>query len=132
MFLLSSKVERVEATAAAIRADVGRILNKNVDHLVLALPCDIRSEESVASLVQTTLDKFKRIDFLVNNGAFTSHVCVPSLRLKLVHATTAGGQFRAPAAKINLKGWDAVVRNNLCVWFLWLDVDTVADKTSSV
>lgn len=86
------KVERVEATAAAIRADVAKILKKNVDHLVLALACDIRSEESVKAMVETTLEKYKKIDFLVNN---------------------AGGQFRAPAEKINLKGWDAVVRNNL-------------------
>jgi NAD(P)-dependent dehydrogenase (short-subunit alcohol dehydrogenase family) len=70
--IIGRKVERVEATAAAIRADVGKQLNRNVDHLVLALPCDIRNEESIAALVQTTLDKYKRIDFLVNNGAYSS------------------------------------------------------------
>lgn len=35
---------------------------------VHAIACDIRNEEQVSNLVDETLAKFKRVDFLVNNG----------------------------------------------------------------
>src|SRR5262249_61073353 len=54
--------------------------------------CDIREPGDVAALVGAVLEKFGRIDLLVNN---------------------AGGQFPAPAETISPKGGDAVVRNNL-------------------
>jgi citronellol/citronellal dehydrogenase len=60
--------------------------------------CDIREEAAVAETVTAILEQFKRIDYLVNN---------------------AGGQFPAPLATINAKGWDAVVRNNLTGGFLF-------------
>ena len=51
----------------------------------------------VKSLVATTLEKFGKIDFLVNNG---------------------GGQFPSLAEDISLNGWNAVIETNLTGTFL--------------
>jgi citronellol/citronellal dehydrogenase len=68
----------------------------------LAVPTDVREPEQVAALVDGALERFARIDVLVNN---------------------AGGQFLAPAEEISLKGWRAVHR---------LAVDAVWDLTRAV
>lgn len=47
--------------------------------------------------MSSALEKFGKIDFLVNN---------------------AGGQFVSPASDIRLKGWNAVVETNLTGTFL--------------
>lgn len=52
----------------------------------LALVCNIRKEEQVNATIQEVLDRFGRLDGLVNNG---------------------GGQFFSPADKITAKGWHA-------------------------
>ncbi len=54
--------------------------------------CDIREPEGVARFVGEVLERFGQIDVLVNN---------------------AGGQFPTPAEAMSLKGWEAVIRNNL-------------------
>ena len=54
--------------------------------------CDIREPDQVARLVDKVLERFGRIDLLVNN---------------------AGGQFPSPAMHISPRGWEAVIRNNL-------------------
>jgi citronellol/citronellal dehydrogenase len=59
--------------------------------------CDIREENKVKETIAAVLARFARLDGLVNN---------------------AGGQFAAPLAQMTLKGWDAVVRNNLTGGFL--------------
>lgn len=59
--------------------------------------CDIRHEDQVLSTVSAVLERFARIDGLVNN---------------------AGGQFAAPLAAITQKGWETVVRTNLTGGFL--------------
>ncbi len=59
---------------------------------VSSIPCDIRKEEDIASLVQFIKERHGRLDILVNN---------------------AGGQFPALAEFINNKGWNAVINNNL-------------------
>src|SRR4029079_5785209 len=68
----------------------------------LAVPTDVREPEQVAALVDRAIERFGRIDVLVNN---------------------AGGQFLAPAEEISLKGWRAVHR---------LAVDAVWDLTRMV
>jgi citronellol/citronellal dehydrogenase len=55
-------------------------------------PCDIREPDQISAFVSQIIDKFGRIDVLINN---------------------AGGQFPCPAATMSPRGWDAVVRNNL-------------------
>ncbi|MCA9604583.1 MAG: SDR family oxidoreductase [Myxococcales bacterium] len=59
---------------------------------VLAATCDIRDPDSVGGFVQAVVDRFGRVDVLVNN---------------------AGGQFPSPAQHLSPKGFEAVVRNNL-------------------
>ena len=58
----------------------------------LAHPTDIRQVDQVDALVKTTLERFGRIDFVVNN---------------------AGGQFPARPSEISDRGWRAVVDLNL-------------------
>jgi len=64
---------------------------------VTPLRCNIRKEDDVKSLVQATLEKYGRIDYLVNNG---------------------GGQFPCPASDMSLKGWNAVIETNLTGTYL--------------
>ena len=78
----SRKPEHLEPTVAAL------------SHLgeVVALPCDIREPDSVAAFVTGVLERFGRIDALVNN---------------------AGGQFPTTAEQLTPRGFEAVIRNNL-------------------
>jgi len=59
---------------------------------VLGLQCNIRKREEVSNMVTDTIDKFGRLDGLVNNG---------------------GGQFWSPAENISPGGFHAVVDTNL-------------------
>lgn len=72
--------EPLEKTAADI---------KSLGARVLAVPTDIRDDEQIVRLVDHALERFGRVDTLVNN---------------------AGGQFSAPAEEITVKGWRAVHR----------------------
>ena len=72
----------------------------------LAVPTDVREPEQVVALVDRALERFGRIDVLVNN---------------------AGGQFLAPAEEISLKGWRAVHR--LAVDAVWDLTRTVAERS---
>jgi NAD(P)-dependent dehydrogenase (short-subunit alcohol dehydrogenase family) len=85
---------RREEPLAATRAELG--------DACLAVQADVREPEDVERLVGETLERFERIDVLVNN---------------------AGGQFLAPAEEVSLKGWRAVHR---------LAVDAVWDLTRTV
>jgi len=60
--------------------------------------CDIRIEDGVQRTVAEVLERHRRIDGLYN---------------------CAGGQYPAALRDISLKGWDAVVRNNLHGTFLF-------------
>jgi peroxisomal trans-2-enoyl-CoA reductase len=89
--------EWLDDTAAAIVAVTGECLAKT---------CDIREPEQVAALVDAVLERFGRIDVLVNN---------------------AGGQFPTTAESLKPKGWDAVIRNNLSgTWYVTQTVGTRA------
>lgn len=81
--------EKLDVAAAALEA-------ASSSDQVLAQVCDIRDAESVDAFVDAVLAKFGQIDILFNN---------------------AGGQFPAPAQMISPKGFEAVVRNNLCGTF---------------
>ena len=59
--------------------------------------CDIRDEQGVNATIAAVLGTQGRIDGLFNN---------------------AGGQFPSSLKNISLKGWDAVVRNNLSGGFV--------------
>jgi citronellol/citronellal dehydrogenase len=72
----------------------------------LALPTDIRDAEQVERLVGAALERFGRIDVLVNN---------------------AGGQFSAPAEEISANGWRAVHR--LAVDAAWSVTRAVATRS---
>jgi citronellol/citronellal dehydrogenase len=62
----------------------------------LAVEADLREEDEVERMVGAALERFGRIDVLVNN---------------------AGGQFSAPAEEISMKGWRAVQRVTVeAVW----------------
>ena len=70
----------------------------------LAVPCDIREPEQARELIDAVLERFERVDVLVNN---------------------AGGQFVAPAEEIELKGWRAIQRLALdAAWDLTQQVAT--------
>ncbi|XP_050406290.1 peroxisomal trans-2-enoyl-CoA reductase [Patella vulgata] len=61
------------------------------------IQCNIRKEDQVKNLISKTIEKYGKLNFLVNNG---------------------GGQFPSPAANISLKGWNAVIETNLTGTFL--------------
>ena len=54
--------------------------------------CNIREREDCDALITATIERFGKVDFLINNG---------------------GGQFLSPAENINEKGWKAVIDTNL-------------------
>lgn len=83
------KQEKLDAGLERLAASAPR------DRL-MALPCDIRDAEAVDAFVAKVRERFGKIDILINN---------------------AGGQFPSPAQHIKPKGFDAVVRNNLCGTF---------------
>jgi citronellol/citronellal dehydrogenase len=79
--------EPLEATRAAVEAR---------DAECLAIGADVREPEEVERVVGAALERFGRVDVLVNN---------------------AGGQFSAPAEEISEKGWRAVERVTVdAVW----------------
>jgi citronellol/citronellal dehydrogenase len=86
--IVGRKREKLERTAAEISAEGGAVDLE---------PLDIREEDRVREVVATIVERHGRIDALVNN---------------------AGGQFPAPLALINQKGFETVVRTNLVGGFL--------------
>jgi citronellol/citronellal dehydrogenase len=86
---------------AEVRGEVERLGGE-----CLAVAADLREEDDVERLVGAALERFGRIDVLVNN---------------------AGGQFSAPAEEISLKGWRAVQRVTVdAVWSVTRAVATQA------
>lgn len=85
--------EPLAGTVAAVGAAGG---------VAAAVPADLREHDDVVRVVDAALERFGRVDVLVNN---------------------AGGQFAAPAEAITAKGWRAVHR---------LAVDATWDLTHEV
>ncbi|TRY62289.1 hypothetical protein DNTS_025840, partial [Danionella cerebrum] len=84
----SRKIERLKSAAKELTQKIPpSSLAK-----VTPIECNIRIEEEVKNLMDSTLKLHGRIDFLVNNG---------------------GGQFSSPASMMSAKGWKAVVDTNL-------------------
>jgi len=72
----------------------------------VAVPADVREPDRVAEVVSTALDRYGRIDVLVN---------------------AAGGQFLAPAEEISVNGWRAVHRLGVeAAWSVTRQVATAA------
>lgn len=72
----------------------------------VALPADVREEHQVARVVDAALERFGKVDVLVNN---------------------AGGQFQAAPEDISVKGWRAVHR--LSVEAVWSMTHAVATRS---
>ncbi|KAG4230074.1 hypothetical protein PC116_g21632 [Phytophthora cactorum] len=89
--IASRNFERLKAAADKIQADM-KAANPESLGSVYPIACNIRSEEEVSNLVDETLERFKRVDFLVNN---------------------AGGQFRSLLEDVSPNGWKAVMDTNL-------------------
>lgn len=77
---------------SAVRAEIESIGGSATTHV-----CDIRDEQRVIETFDAIGAAHGRIHGLVNN---------------------AGGQFPSPVEHLSLKGWDAVIRNNLNGGFL--------------
>ena len=86
--LIGRKPDKLEQVKAEIVEDGGR---------AECWTLDIRVEDDVRRIVAAVLERFARIDGLVNN---------------------AGGQFPSPLSQISQKGFEAVVRTNLTGGFL--------------
>lgn len=82
--------ETLDQTVAEIAEDGGK---------ARAWTADIRDEDRVREMVAEIIRDLGRIDGLVNN---------------------AGGQFSSKLKDISVRGWDAVVRNNLTGGFLMM------------
>ncbi|SPD64682.1 protein of unknown function [Cupriavidus taiwanensis] len=92
MALAGRKLEKLEQVRAEIIAAEPDAVGR-----VTLYSCDIRDEAQVRDTVAAVLAAHGGIDGLFNN---------------------AGGQFPSPLCDISLKGWEAVVRNNLTGGFL--------------
>jgi citronellol/citronellal dehydrogenase len=79
------KLARVERELAAEGGDAA------------SFPCDVRDEAAVTAAVTRIVERFARVDGLVNN---------------------AGGQFPSLLRDLSLNGWNAVVANNATGSFL--------------
>jgi NAD(P)-dependent dehydrogenase (short-subunit alcohol dehydrogenase family) len=80
------KMDKIDAALGELAAD------GIPKERVLGTTCDIRDPDGVSRFVGEVLERFTKIDVLVNN---------------------AGGQFPSPAENMSPKGWEAVIRNNL-------------------
>jgi citronellol/citronellal dehydrogenase len=91
--LVGRKMEKLDAVAAEIAAIYPERAGSVTRHA-----CDIRDEAAVQATVADIVARHGRLDGLFN---------------------CAGGQYPAALRDISLKGWDAVVRNNLHGTFLF-------------
>lgn len=67
-------------------------MRKDLKGNVQYVKCNIREEDEVKNMMSTVLEKFGKLDYVVNNG---------------------GGQFMCNAENITSKGWKAVIDTNL-------------------
>lgn len=94
----SRKQQNVDAGLATLEQDAPK-------ERLFGGTLDTREPEKVDAFVDSVLQRFGKIDVLINN---------------------AGGQFPSPAQMLAPKGWDAVIRNNLNG--TWYVTHAVANK----
>lgn len=90
MGLLGAKVAICGRRTEPLQKAVDALQSKGIE--AFGKPCDIRKPEAIEAFVDSVLERFERIDVLVNN---------------------AGGQFPTTAEALSAKGFEAVIRNNL-------------------
>ncbi len=103
MGLLGAKIAICGRRPEPLRDAVAELQSKGID--AFGAPCDIREPEAIAAYVEAVLERFARIDVLINN---------------------AGGQFPTTAEALSPKGFAAVIRNNLVG--TWTMTHAVATK----
>jgi citronellol/citronellal dehydrogenase len=103
MGLLGAKVAICGRRPDPLKSAVAGLESRGVE--AFGSPCDIREPDAIASLVESVLERFGRIDVLINN---------------------AGGQFPTTAEALSPKGFAAVIRNNLVG--TWSMTHAVANK----
>jgi NAD(P)-dependent dehydrogenase (short-subunit alcohol dehydrogenase family) len=89
LVLCARKKERCEQAAAELQAAGVK---------VLALACDVKDASSIRRVADATLEKFGRIDILINN---------------------AGTSWGAPVETMTLEQWNKVIETNLTGTFLF-------------
>jgi NAD(P)-dependent dehydrogenase (short-subunit alcohol dehydrogenase family) len=103
MGLLGAKIAICGRRPDPLKEAVAELESKGID--AFGAPCDIREPDAIAAYVESVLERFGRIDVLVNN---------------------AGGQFPTTAEALSTKGFAAVIRNNLIG--TWSMTHAVANK----
>jgi len=88
---LGAKVVIASRTASELEAAAARIAQES-GGACLAVPTDVKDEESCVALIERTVAEFGRIDVLVNN---------------------AGGTRMGPLESIPTRGWDSIFDLNL-------------------
>lgn len=88
---LGARVVIASRKGARLRA-AARGLSAEYQTEVVPIECNIRERAQVEQLFETVLQRFGRVDCVVNNG---------------------GGQFLSAAEAISEKGWNAVIDTNL-------------------
>lgn len=94
--IASRTQEKLDNAVKLLEKDEGEWLAR-FQTQVVAIACNIRSEDAVVSLVEECVKRFGKIDFLINNG---------------------GGQFPSNIEEISKKGWHAVIETNLTGTFM--------------
>jgi NAD(P)-dependent dehydrogenase (short-subunit alcohol dehydrogenase family) len=80
--ICSRKEEVINATAAELGKEMGR------QEQIIAIPCDVRSSEQIENVLAASIQRFGRVDALVNNSA---------------------GNFISPTERLSYKAVDTVV-----------------------
>ncbi|XP_022110676.1 peroxisomal trans-2-enoyl-CoA reductase-like [Acanthaster planci] len=93
VIIASRNLERLQKAVQEMKEQIPQKSTADIREV----KCNIRKEDEVKSLMDSTLQHYGKIDYLVNNG---------------------GGQFLSLLADVRLKGWNAVIETNLTGTFL--------------
>ena len=73
------------------------IVDRGIDEGLYFIPCDLRKPEEITGMVKNVVDRYQRIDILVNNAAIG---------------------LRKPVIETAVEEWDEVLRINVTGTFL--------------